>query len=522
MIVSYNRSFCLFFTAIATIIIFWSCNKNRDTLHQEDVLDNEPLDIEWTGDYLEVEDIEDFDVSISNIKVILPKTVPVNLPFPAVISTKDGSPKTFDLNVMGNVVHCYQGKGSISLVLEKVGEFSLDVRSEIGDESLIINVVEPNPKVIKKVSKDDLVWYGFIKVASNLSILPEDTLKILPGCIVMLEPNVNIDIMGQIVIEGTEDEPIVFTRASDKGWGGLSIYGKGIIKHAFFLGGGADISKTFGHSTSQPVIFVKNGSLTMTNSGVIDNIGKAFGSMNAEITLSNVMIARNDTGGQFNNSAVLVENCHFLETPDADGKVDDDDNDGIYLSGVMVKDGKPVLSIIRNSVFAVGEDDAIDHNDAEVLVDGVFIKGFFHEGIAGSSGHRIVVQNSVIQECEQGVEAGYGSPEVIVDHCLITKNKVGLRYGDDYDWDVLGILKVTNTISVMNKDANVLNYVRKVGGAVPEGIAISCSMVDTPEWDNINGNIPGIPVLDENGLLMPDSPGKGMGCDGSDPGLKHK
>ena len=79
-----------------------------------------------------------------------------------------------------------------------------------------------------------------------------------------------------------------------------------------------------------------------------------------------------------------------------------------------------------------------------------------------------------------------------VRHCLLTDNRIGLRFGDSYAWEDLGSMTVSHTVSVANHDANVLNLT-DTGNPKPDAIQISCSMVDEAAHDGQDGTLQGIP-----------------------------
>jgi hypothetical protein len=151
-------------------------------------------------------------------------------------------------------------------------------------------------------------------------------------------------------------------------------------------------------------------------------------------------------------------------------------------------------------------------------VSDCWIEGFLHEGVAASEGEYVSVYNTIIKGCEQGIEAGYGSPAVTADHCVIIDNDVGLRFGDSYDVGCSGKLIVTNTIACNNGD-NVYNYDIKTGAAVPEGISISYSLVNDEAYDHLQNCIIGIPEFDENWYLCENSVGIRQGTENSNLGL---
>ncbi len=148
-----------------------------------------------------------------------------------------------------------------------------------------------------------------------------------------------------------------------------------------------------------------------------------------------------------------------------------------------------------------------------------FIEGFDHEGIACSKNNWVQVANTLVRNCQQGIEAGYGSPAVTVSHCTVVGNEIGFRLGDSYERVVSGSLTVLDSIAVDNSQANIWNFSRRDGGPLLGHVDISYSIVDTLEWDATNSNLPGLPLFDGSYHLMPDSIGIGAASDGQDIGL---
>jgi hypothetical protein len=352
-------------------------------------------------------------------------------------------------------------------------------------------------------------------VTGDLAI--DGALRIAPSTAIVIAPGANIEVSGAITAQGTEEYPIVFTASSEAPWGGIRLIGHETseMSHVFLTHGGGDTSKSFGHSDSQPLIRLKAGRLIMNSGAIMDSPGKAFGCTTARLELEDVLVARVDTGGELDRCALELHGGHISEIPDGDGLAEDDDNDGIYLLGVYLDGNEmPVRSVIADSFFFMGEDDGIDHNDAFVRVERTWIEGFAHEGIAASVGNSISIVDSVIRGCDQGVEAGYGAPSVEVDHCLITGNGTGIRFGDSYDWETDGTLTVSHTVSV-NNETNVRNFLNGTGAPHPSGLNIACSMVDDPDWDELANNVPGVPVITQ-GCAEADL--MSLPCDGKVPG----
>ena len=108
---------------------------------------------------------------------------------------------------------------------------------------------------------------------------------------------------------------------------------------------------------------------------------------------------------------------------------------------------------------------------------------------------------------------------MVVEHCLLTENDIGLRVGDSYNWDTSGTLTVRGSISYANREANVLNFVKKLDGPLEGALEISCSLVDDASYDAIDGNLAGAPQGDfaSEGCASGPTP-QAAACDGDAPG----
>jgi hypothetical protein len=445
------------------------------------------------------ETVDTTGAPVLDLELVMPRCV-ANLPCPfRVRHPVDDTSGAIAVQVDGEGrpgVTLRRGQGSGVLSDLSVGAEALkkDLEGAAATFELEIeasNMIEHEGLVASKIWAADAIH----SVTGDLSI--DGDLKISAGVRVIVAPGVNLEISGTMTVIGTAELPVLFTRSGDSAWGGLRLVGQGASKldHVFLTAGGGDPKKVFGHSDSQPVIRIKAGALTMIGGAVLDSPGKAFGCTEAQITLEDVLVARVDTGGELERCALNMTGGHISEIPDGDGVQDDDDNDGLYLLGVYTDDDDlPVESVITDSYFGTGEDDGIDHNNALVRVERTWIEDFAHEGVAASVGRRIAVVDSVVRGCGQGIEAGYGEPTVEVDHCVLTENGTGLRFGDSYDWGANGTLIVTHTVAVGNSE-NVRNHLNSTGEAHPTGLQIACSMVDDPSWDEVSNNVAGVPEI---------------------------
>ncbi len=355
-------------------------------------------------------------------------------------------------------------------------------------------------------------------IISELAVDAGDTLTIESGCWVLLDSAVNITVDGNLAVHGTSQEPVVFVQSDTAfGWGGIiADAGTVNLNYALLTGGGADQAHAYLHSNSQATVKSNGGTVTLDRCFIFDCPGKGIGAEDGVFTFSDGAISRCDMGGEFASSHVRVRGSHILDIPNDDGLFQDDDNDGLYISGVhaTITDA----SMIDSCVFIAGKDDGIDHNGAVLEVHSSWIEGFEHEGVAASNSNSVLVYNTLVKDCEQGIEAGYGSPSVTVDHCLLMGNDYGLRFGDWYDWGCSGSVVCTNSIMHLNGD-NIHNFDVLTNGPIAGAMDVTYSMTNDSEYDSGDGCLSGSPSLSSAYLLQNGSPGIGAGNDGLDMGL---
>lgn len=341
-----------------------------------------------------------------------------------------------------------------------------------------------------------------LRVEGERVVAAGETLTIAAGARVVLGAGARLVVHGTLVVAGTAQAQVLFVADdASRPWAAIDVRagGRAELTHAWLVAGGADADRFGGHSGSDPLVAVVGGALVMTGGGIVDGPGKALYTEDADVSLDGVVIARCDTGGEHVGSRTAQRRVHVFEIPDADGRFDDDDNDAVYL--------RLGTHTIEDAVYALGEDDAIDHNGATVDVRRVWIEGFRHEGVAASEGGVVRLEDVVVRDAAQGIEAGYGAPEVHVSRAFVTGCGVGLRWGDEYAWEISGTLAVDRSV-VVDNDTNVRTDDPQAGEAPAGHVAITCSAVDTPAWDDVGGNIAGAP--DASGACPPAL----VACDG--------
>jgi len=385
-----------------------------------------------------------------------------------------------------------------------------------GQKSVIIENNLPVIEVQGQITSDaDWTSGNIYQITDDLLVPVNVTLSIHEGTRVILAEKTNFRIDGNLQINGTNEKPVLFQpESADNPWGGIIINTEidtTIFNYGIFILGGNDENHIFGHSESQPVIMLDSTNFNINHCFIIDNPGKALGGDHSLISLDNCVISRCDTGGEYHSCLVNMSNSYFLEIPNDDGIMVDDDNDASYFYGIYNLSAPN--SVVKNCVFISGKDDGIDHNGANLLINNCWIEGFYHEGIAASNANEIWIYNTLVKDCEQGIEAGYGEPYVNINHCTIIDNEIGIRFGDSYTWGCEGHIEMTNSILYENAD-NILNYDLSIPGPVTGAINASYSMTNDEEYNSYPNCIEGIPEFDEDFLIIPGTTGTGLASDG--------
>jgi len=469
-------------------------------------------------------------------ELIAPRRTVTGRSLPVVILAVDVNPRTTPTvslvisssypNQAQAGVKVKRGCGSVTLRPDVEGNMQVSLINQAGGvlaESVVGVIVDTAVRELSgALSGEDLSWdsSAVIRISGDVSIGAGDMLEIGAGTTVELGDRVNIDCRGNMMCSGTVDAPVLFT-AVDPGrpWGGVwHPSGDHLYSYVFFTGGGGDSTEALGHSGSQPVVGGCNSRIELDHVFMLDNPGKAFYFDSNEFSLTNSLVSRCDTGGELKFSLVTVDNCYFLDMPNDDGLEVDDDNDAIYVA--LPWRGGDDFSVIRNSVFISGKDDGIDHNGANLRILNCIIEDFDNEGIAGSNENHLEVFNTLVLNCEQGIEDGYGTAEVTVDHCLVSGNETGFRFGDWYSHRSSdGYLIIHNSISVFNSLHNVWNWDMHLDAPRPERISIDYSIVNDPQYNDGAGCLTGEPVFNEDYTLTEESIGYQAAEDGRSIGL---
>ena len=327
-----------------------------------------------------------------------------------------------------------------------------------------------------------VVWTNNSRIAvtGHVTVTNGATLTIGAGTVVRLNPLVNITNWGAIVINGTSNQPVVFTSTnhvlpedSGSAWGGFVMqtnFASLRADYAIFSGAGGANSWNFSpassHKSQQPVLHVHWGAqVTMTNCAIINTHGQVGNGYQAVMTLDHCLYQKAITSGEYDTCTNIYNHCALIEFPEESGKVDaviaDADYDAIYqIRGT---------NLYLNTLIGFAKDDCIDagsDNTGDVLgcvrVDHCWLESTLHECMAWSGHNRKTwAYDTVAMNSGQGIENGWTDysatyvPETVTPDCyaerlLSTGNSVGARVGDNYNWAYRGFLRCTNSLVLYN------------------------------------------------------------------------
>jgi hypothetical protein len=310
-----------------------------------------------------------------------------------------------------------------------------------------------------------------IHITGNTTIPAGSTLTIGAGTVIKINPLINITNSGSTIVNGTVDQPVVFTSTNrvmphvrTYAWGGFLMRGAAaqlIANGTIFVGGGGAASFSFSpgasHRSEQAVFLVHSGArLSLTNCAVINTAGQIANGYNSDVTYDHCLVQRAITTGEYVGNTIIVNHSALIEFPEDNGLVNpslaDADYDAIYFT--------TGTHLIYNSLLGFCKDDATDSGSGgagTVLVTNCWYESALHEANAWSGGGRVAENyHSVLMNSGQGFECGWStganSPLCYGGDLLTTANSVGARFGDNYPsiGPFNGLLRLTNSFALYN------------------------------------------------------------------------
>jgi parallel beta-helix repeat protein len=258
---------------------------------------------------------------------------------------------------------------------------------------------------------EDTTLAGTCVVESDLTVPTGTVLTILPGTTLLIESGVTITVAGQLLAEGTPEQPIRFAGYGSSPWGRMlfieaadSTLAHCMIEHADSEGAHQDYYGTGLRNYHEAVVALAchldieyctfqnlpdNGAHAEGDAiAIISDDPEHPGEASAHIAGCQFLSIGQGVHTRF--SYVLVEDCYFT------GKRGD--NDDVDLWGESTP---PAL--IRNNVFINPEhDDAINPTRCSARIIGNFIGGTDDHGIVLRDKSSPVVMNNVIFDCANG------------------------------------------------------------------------------------------------------------------------
>jgi hypothetical protein len=307
---------------------------------------------------------------------------------------------------------------------------------EVKTSNLLPATISKNTSLIKANSP--------YVVAHNMVINPNTTLTIEPGVEIHLKKNVVIECNGNIIANGSSENPIVFTPDNTaEYWGHIYFYEaakKGVFKNVIFKEGVINSQKT-------------DVSLDYC-SVIIDKKPMAFGDKRIDLMYSDhgVVTIKNSSfkGNGFGEGLNLffgestVENCFFDNIPDA-------------VEYIQINKG-----LIRNNLIINSPDDAIDLNACNnILIEKNILLNNKDKAISigteqyGPSIKNIEVKHNLMIGNNMGIGIKDSSVAKISNNTLF-KNNSGIKvYKKREDFITGGTAFITNTIFSLNQTENI-------------------------------------------------------------------
>lgn len=339
------------------------------------------------------------------------------------------------------------------------------------------------------------------------TVLPNVTLSIEPGVEVWFPTDARLIVQGQLVAEGTAEQPLGFRLNPDQSgpWGNIQFdqaTGPCIIQHAVVEGASAGDHPI--HERAAVAAWFSD--VTLDHVELLTNHRNPVYAEYSQITLTNCMLHSDITGDLINvrHGSGLIDGCTFIgnDQPDTDA-IDYD-----VVSG----------GIIRNSLihsFYGFNSDGIDlgEGSSNTLIESCLIHHCTDKGISIGQASTALVQDLTIGHCSLGIAMkDQGGAEV--DHSTFYANQFAISAYEKNPGMGGGDVVVTNSIFSNSSHSPV--FVDSLSTAL---VAYAIYDSDTLAFDAV---VEANPLFtDPDGYdfsLQEDSPASGVGLAGADYG----
>ncbi len=400
---------------------------------------------------------------------LLPQTYPTGLELPLAVRITDDQGRRMPVNGTVEVngldeseVTLFRGVGSVFLPAD-THTVSLEVAGLIATHEVTLEEDTQwqtlSSDIVSNIDFGEQARIYIRNVTDDqLTIAAGATMVVGAGSVILIDPDITLNLEGTLLVQGTAEAPVVIT-APDRSqpWGGFLLETAGasiVMDYTIITASGADTAwfddhpnSGHSHQSEQGLFYISNeAQVTLNHCALLQNSGQIGHGESGYFTLNHCLVQQAITMGQYNRGAVIGYDTAFIEFPKAGDPFIDDDNDAIYLSGGA--------HAFTDCLFGWTLDDGIDAGEGaegSVLVDNCWFESCIHEAMAWSSGPRhATVRDSVVLNCGQAIECGYGTPYIDAANCLVTGNVVGARFGDNYDRSYTGTLDVVDSLLLYN------------------------------------------------------------------------
>ncbi|CAH1273680.1 Hypp5177 [Branchiostoma lanceolatum] len=307
---------------------------------------------------------------------------------------------------------------------------------------------------------------GIIIIEGSLKIPEGVTLIVRPGVVIVMSPGSRLDVVGQVKMGEEGRDPVLFTALPDeegkvKPWDQVVFHrgSKGDFHNTWLTHGGSTKSPNVGSLDTTPVLHVqKNAAVTFNGGGLIDNVGEAIRGEVCNIVIQGTVIARCAGGGSAREAVVKMDNIHVTEISLDQRIMADFTKDAFsFFSPRTITDPSDV-SVISNSVFAVGGGLGINHKGSNFIVQSTIVENFHRACVLTSDEKsKVTLKNMILRNCAIGLRVGYGKMNVTLENSVVVNNKVGIWYGED-GVDNMGTLDIHNVLAMGNSEKNLKVY----------------------------------------------------------------
>jgi len=334
-----------------------------------------------------------------------------------------------------NRIPLKNGLGTALLTLTGTGNFNLT--AQVGLEQASKSVANRSAQAVTTVSGvlpgTSSIWSGVVNVTGTVTVPVGHTLTISPGTIIRINgvasgtAGINIVVNGTLRSLGTEADPVTITCSdANLNWGQIRHDSAQPSTYQYTFISKATRTAGEGHTGTGPAIRVTNSTIDfdgavlsdMTASGA--SLGKIMMATGSALTFRDSVLARARMGPEIASTSLLFTNSCIMDMRGPD------DADGIYLH-----DAGALALVLTGSVFAGGDDDAVDTLDSNVRIENCILRDWPNpnedaKGVSGFHGE-ITLRRCLIVNCFVGLSTKSSGPLAVmrIDHCTV----VGLERG---------------------------------------------------------------------------------------------